>query len=120
MTKTRMRAIARLYIETLKLGSWNIELDFDTELARGDAEVAWTWDYDEATIRLDAKQWRAWSDEKAMRVVAHELVHVLMRDLMVAVEETLDQLPKRLRPLAHARYDHELEGVTERVAALIS
>ena len=120
MTRGQLSRLVAQYQRRLGLTHWALEVDFDSELKEGrDAEVAWSWNDDAATVRLAAGEWRGWDEDKARRVVAHELLHLLTRDLLVCGEEMVEALPKKARRLARARWEHEVEGVTERLAALL-
>jgi hypothetical protein len=97
-----------------------VAFEFDTTLDGRHAEVAWSWRYESATISFNADDWRDWDDAKAARVVAHELLHLVGRDLAVTVRDLIDELPKAARPLARERWEHEYEGVTERLARVLT
>lgn len=121
MTARRLRELVARYQRRLGLLHWTIEVDLDTELqGTRNAEVRWAWSYDSAVVVLDAGEWPGWSPDYAERIVAHELLHVLTRDLCVAASEAADCLPKAARKVVKDRWDHELEGVVERLAAVLA
>ena len=120
MTKARIIRLVNENGRRLRLTGWRIMIELDAELSGDtDAEVAWDWSYDNATIRFSEK-WRTWDEGYARRVIVHELLHLLTRDLCVCVAEVFTALPEGCHGLARDRWDHELEGVVERVAVLLT
>lgn len=121
MNKRRFCQLVERYRCRLMLRHWNIVVDFDRRPTSdtSNAEIRWDWSYDNATIRL-AAGWRDWEPAFAEGVVAHELVHALSRDLHVCVDDTFDSLPRSAQAVARAHFRHEVEGLTERLAVILT
>lgn len=105
--------------ERMLLPHWRVEILFDCEKVDGsDARIRWSFQYDEAVLEL-CVGWRAWSEGKARRILAHEFGHLLARDLQVAVLDQEDPLGDGWDQFFR-RYTHELEGLIERFAAIVT
>ena len=101
----------------LGLGQWNLELEFDVEFESPtqNAEVRWDWSYDNATLELGT-EWREWDNDRLQVVLVHELLHIFTRDLEVAVADAVDYFPLREKRHVRDRWQHEIEGVVDRLA----
>ena len=120
MTRARIVRLIERHARQLKLTAWKIEVDLSTKLpGEQDAEVRWDWSYDNATVVLAADKWPAWDEAYARKVIVHELLHIVTRDLCVCVAEVSVTLPKAAQRLARDRWEHELEGVIERLAVVL-
>lgn len=110
-------------VETLKhrfrLSHWKITLA-EGALEKCDARIDADTSYDFATLTIDPTQFAKWDRHTANHVIAHELLHLLMRDLDEAVETANSAIPNAAaRYMAQARYGHESEGVVDRLATLL-
>ena len=121
MTARQAGRLLAYWKRRLGLSHWNIRLELDAEFDPDttDAHVRWDWSYDNATVRL-APRVRGYAPEKAESVIVHELLHLVLRDLEVAVSEAGVQLPKKARRHFRDRWHHESEGVVERLAVLLT
>jgi hypothetical protein len=104
----------------LGLDHWKIEVKWDKPASEDqDARVEMEDWYDTCTMHL-ASEWREWNVQKAQAIVVHELLHLVFRDLGGAVEAVHALLGSEAKVLADARFQHEVEGVVERLAQVLA
>jgi hypothetical protein len=121
VTQRDLRRIVRDLVRVMNLRDWRIRIDFETRPAHA-GSVASTWrstHYDDAVIYL-CEGWRGWVPAQARQIMAHELGHLITRDLDRAVESLEDELEGSAWNLYFERYIHELEGVVDRYAEIIA
>lgn len=120
LTRADVVEVFALWQQRMRLTHWKLSFVFDEAPITGSwADVTCEDAYDEAKVRI-AAGFEGWGRDELNVIAAHELVHVLMRDLDVAVQSA----EKQIRPAALVewwldRYTHEAEGVVERVAQLL-
>ena len=121
MTKREVIKLVEAYQARLMLTHWKVEVEFDVELESktADAMVVWDWSYDNAVVQLK-EGWRDWSDDEAAKVIAHELLHLVLRDLEVSVADSCDYLPDDEKRHVRDRFQHEIEGVVDRLAVIVT
>lgn len=115
MTRARLERTVRVWQRRLGLERWDVEINWD-EACDEDANAA-TWRssfYDRATIRW-AEEWREWSPRKANEYAVHELLHLHLRDVDVVIGALEGQLHRDSYSLVDGRYEHEVEGLIERL-----
>lgn len=119
MTRADIEEIALTWRERLNLAHWTIRFSYPAEI-EGDplAETIGHDDYDHAEIRF-SPSFPSWTREYANTVVVHELMHLVTRDLARACESLDELLSAGARSLFKSWFDHELEGVVDRTAALL-
>lgn len=102
------------------LPHWRIEVLFDVDPPEPgvNAQIRWAFQYDQAVLEVCAG-WRSWSGGKVRRIIAHEFGHLIARDLQVAVLDQEDVLGDGWDQFFR-RYTHEIEGVVERYATIIT
>lgn len=66
-------------------------------------------------MKFDPK-WPSWSREFLNRIVVHELLHLLTRDIDEVVGDAEDQVHRDAATLLRRRYDHEIEGFVDGLA----
>lgn len=116
MTRPQLNAMLRFWVDMLRIGHWDVRIDFDVPASDNNhATCHWPFHYDEAFIRLD-KEWRAWSSERAERILIHELLHLVLRDQEVAIKGLISSLDDDAQNLAEYVTTHETEGVVDRLA----
>ena len=120
MTKREVeRTFARL-VKLMRLGHWRIKLDLDSPAGEGNNADVWrSYQYDDASIRL-AANWRQRSSREIAYLLAHELGHILLRDLDQAALSVEDDLGEEGFVHYERRYKHEAEGVVDRYAEMLA
>jgi hypothetical protein len=116
VTEKRLRRLFADWQGRLGLASWEVVLDFEepcSEVAH--AVASRPDDYDRATIRFD-KDWKKWSEAFSGRIVVHELLHLLTRDIDRVVADLEGELHKDAYTQVDRRYSHEIEGLVDRLA----
>ncbi len=116
MTRARLGRLLRRWQKVLKLEHWQLDLDFDNPTEEGhDSEAWYSQDYDKATIRFSV-EWPTWADRFAAETIAHELMHIQLRGINVAVDSLEGLIGKDSQAAFDKRWNHELEGLCDRVA----
>lgn len=115
MTKAQMERIVREWQRRLGLERWDLDVAWDPALEGSDASTWRSDSYDRATLRFDP-EWASWDVEFTNRIVAHELLHLLTRDVDVVVKDAQDQMHRDAGTLIERRYLHEIEGFVDRIA----
>lgn len=117
MTEKQRNDMVTKWKKNLRLDHWLIEIvDEEPDNPDALASVMPAESYDRATIRFSSS-WASWPTAFAERVVVHELLHIVFRDLVEAEQSIYDALSHDARVLYSRRLDHELEGVIDRLAA---
>lgn len=93
LTRSDIEDILSEWQRRLNLSHWRIKIEWDKELEDAVAEFAANDHYDSADIRI-AKGFEQWDRREANVTVVHELVHLVMRDIFVAVGAAESKLPK--------------------------
>lgn len=116
MTQRKLETIVRLWQRRLGLGTWELEIDFETPAADSHlAEMSQSRDYDEGTLRLES-EWQKWPTRKAHQVVVHELLHVVLRDLELYEVLLEGQLHRDVDSVVRRAHKHHLEQAVDRLA----
>lgn len=119
MTREQIEALFRSWAPRLRLGHWTITFDWTKPSPKGTwAAVTFEDSYDVAIVRVGAEH-DTWDPTVGEQVVVHELMHLVMRDAQRAVELTHKLLEPQARRLARVQFDHELEGVVDRMATVL-
>lgn len=118
-TRQDIETYVARWLPLLRLTHWAVTLDWGTPADDGDdASIHPTESYDLARMRLSS-DFAKWTPTYAEGVVVHELLHLVTRDLEHAADLTHGLLPKAARELAEAHFTHEVEGVVDRIAAVL-
>jgi hypothetical protein len=116
ITRKQVERTLRVWQTRLGLQTWDIKIDW--EKSAGDDINASTYrlnTYDRATLCFDTA-YVNWSKEFLNQTVVHELLHLVTRDLdRVFADFEISAHPEAYRVL-DKRYDHEIEGVVDRLA----
>jgi hypothetical protein len=110
------------------LVDWQLRLGLD----RWDIEVAWTEPlnedvlaeidphnpYDVAVLRL-CSAWSDWDRRTLNTIIAHELCHLVIRDLWLAAESVESFAPAEAWRVFKARWDHHEEQAVDRLARML-
>lgn len=107
----------------LGLAQWRIEVKivdvpFGT-MHNCDAAIQSADDYDHAIMHVKREALDRLSDRGLDEVVVHELMHVAMRDLDLAIHSVDDHLMPAVEDQWRMRVKHEREGLVERLALTI-
>lgn len=116
MTAKRLEHIVRVWQRRLGLESWDVKVNLH-EPCHEDADAT-TWrsnQYERAEIRFD-RDWGKWDLAFANRIVVHELVHLLARDVDEVMKPPLEHLDSRLAKTLEKIQDREMEGLVDRLA----
>lgn len=116
LQKKRVERAIREWQRRLGLAEWDLAINWN-DPCPDDADAS-TWrsnTYDRAEIKFDP-HWRKWSWEFMNRIIVHELLHLVSRDIDRVVASVESQLhPEAWRSL-DIRYDHEIEGLIDRLS----
>lgn len=120
MTERQLERIVRVWQKRLGLQAWDVKLSFvpTSYCSCSDDADATTWrqnDYDRAVIFPNAK-WASWDDDYLNRLIVHELMHLVTRDLDRVIASVEEQIHADAWRMIDKRYDHEIEGVVDRIA----
>ena len=111
------------------LAEWQRRLGLD----RWEIEVAWTEPVDEedslaeiephnpyevAVLRLCCS-WSGWDRRTLNTIIAHELCHLVIRDLWLAAESVESFAPAEAWRVFKARWDHHEEQAVDRLARML-
>lgn len=116
MTRPQFEKALREWQRRLGLDAWDIAVEWD-EKANEDSDAT-TWrsaDYDRATIRLDSG-WAKWTDAFTHRIIVHELVHLLTRDIDEAFKLLKRHVSEAVWAVSDDVYEHEIEGLCDRLS----
>lgn len=120
MTKNRLERIVTDWQYRLGLERWVITIQWDVRPENDGAlaEVKPHDTYDRAALRF-WPDYPQWSEEWAAKIVVHELLHILHRDIDRAVDAAISDLPAGAFGQADARYEAALETFIDRIALRI-
>lgn len=110
MTRKQLERIVRTWQKRLGLETWDLYIDLDEPCPdHADATMTRSNQYERATLRFD-KEWSGWSRAFGNIVVAHELIHLLLRDVeeIWKEAETQDVLDRV--------FDREVEKLVDKLA----
>jgi hypothetical protein len=117
MTQKQLCGVVAFWQGRLGLSHWKLAVDFGadpvTEHAR--AEIHTSIHYDEADIYV-ARDWQKWSKAEAHGLMVHELMHLVCRDLDRVHADAEQLLHPEVWKAFDLRYQHEIEGVVDRLA----
>ena len=121
LSRDELERILAVWQHRLRLDHWRIEIAWDRPLDDDDAEgeVQCAEHCDSATVRL-ATGCTGWTRARASAVVVHELVHVVCRDMDALVDAAKLAMGDQTHVLFADRYEHETEGVVERLATVLA
>jgi hypothetical protein len=119
----RVEQVAR-QLTPLGLAHWEFDVQIvDTdglEAPNSDAQVQASTKYDSAQMCFRREFIEVAEVEDIDKTIVHELLHLLFRDFENLLDLATQELGVTARELAEKTYDHELEGVIERVARALS
>lgn len=121
MTRDQLEAIVREWQRRLNIPHWRVIINWNKieESDKALARVARDGDgYEGATLSF-APEWRTWSVQETNEIIAHELTHMLMHDLEMAGVSAEEVLTGTAWRLFNHRFEHELEGVVDKLALLL-
>lgn len=105
----------------MAVSHWHVRIEFDSVEGGAGARGAiwWTFQYDECTLHLPPG-WREYDDVEFVRLIAHELGHLICRDLEMTFKSAEVSMNKHAWQQFRTRYVHEIEGVVDRYATIIA
>ena len=119
MTRPQIDKLVAKWQRRLKLDHWDIKVDWSKPAK--DESFATTWrmnSYDRAEIYFDPA-FTTWDAVFTEKTIVHELLHLVTRDL----DRVLGDVDGMIHPEAFRavdkRYEHEIEGVVDRLAAIL-
>lgn len=116
MTQRELEAILRLWQGRLGLERWELKVEWDKPAGEDfEAQIFCSADYDSARIRFEP-EWSKWTREHAHKVIVHELLHALHRDIDNVLSGLDGQLHRDAQNVVEWQYRHALEGMIERLA----
>jgi hypothetical protein len=118
MTQEQIEDLVARWVPRLSLTHWKLTVDWENAAEDCEAQVDWADSYDEAVLHF-AETHTDWTRDKAEHVVVHELVHLIFRDLQATAKAGRTPLGLAARTVAEVAFEHELEGVVDRVAAAL-
>ena len=98
-------------VDAYEVVSWTEPVDADEAFAEITAENP----YDVAVLRL-APGWSEWDRRMLNLTIAHELCHLLIRDLWLAAESVESFAPPHAWSVFKSRWDHHEEQAVDRLA----
>lgn len=122
MTQAQLEKRLRRLQTAMNLDHWNIEVKFVDVCADNEdagAAVMRSPSYDAAEIHVSTKHTAELTDFEVDVTLAHELMHVLMRDYDAAINQVLEYVPEKQRAVFDAWLDHAEEGVVDRLARTV-
>lgn len=117
LTRADITDTLRVWQQRLLLDHWLIEINWAETIDDGEAnaEIRIEEDYDAAKLVL-AAGYAGWPREWANKVLVHELLHLVFRDLEEHVKAAKVLATGPVYDLFIDRYNHECEGVVDRIA----
>ena len=110
ITRKQLERIVWEWQKRLGLGTWDVKLDFSEPCPdNADAVVTRSNQYERATVRFD-KDWPKWTKPFANLIVAHEMVHLLTRD----IDEVWKEAEKQ--DVLDRIFDREMEKLVDKLA----
>lgn len=116
MTRKKIERLVRTWQSRLGLDSWDIILDWtNPSPSENDADCWRSDDYDRAKLRFNA-DFSKWTDIFAERIVIHELLHVITRDIDRVIADLDGEIHRDVFTQTNRRYEHEIEGLVDRLS----
>lgn len=121
LSRESLEAIVREWQRRLNIPHWRIVVNWEKAL-----DPAETWaeidregnaQYEAAEMRF-ASNAHSWNVQLANEVIVHELMHMLVSDLDVAVASAADVMTGPAYKVFGARVLHETEGLIDKIALL--
>lgn len=118
MKKPEIEQTVRAWQTRLGLDGWTIAIAFAEIPDNSYSQIAPEDDYDRATLTISPSHIN-WTQPFANQTIVHELLHLLVRDIDVMVEDAREQLHPQASAQIEKRYEHEIEGLVDRLASRI-
>lgn len=125
VTQDELAAIVAFWIPKLGLERWDIQIEWDEKEWRElhgddssgpDASMHRSRDYDQASILFNPNDYAKWPPLKAHRIVVHELLHALTRDVEHVLDLLDGHLHRDVESVLRATHRHAIEGAVDRLA----
>ena len=110
--------LIRLYKRRMRLMTWiiNVELNDDPNWENM-ATIQAVEGRDEAIMTIAARQ--DWTKDTLRRTVVHELVHLVLNDILMLAGDWGENLKPKDRRLYDKQFDREIEETTNHIAEVI-
>lgn len=119
MTRRQIEKLVYRWQRKLKLDHWEIEIKWSEAPTPGSYATTWRMNqYDRAEIYV-SPEFTTWTADFAERTMVHELLHLVTRDLDRVLGDAEGFLPKTAFRWIDKRYEHEVEGVIDRLATVL-
>jgi hypothetical protein len=118
MTKQKIEATVREWQTRLGLDGWKIAVQYADMPGEEWAKIEPFSSYDHASLTVSVG-YPNWTPAVANVTIVHELLHLLVRDIDAVVEDARSQLHPQASAQVEKRYEHEVEGFVDRLAARI-
>lgn len=116
MTQAKILKLVASWQEFLGLSQWDIAVDFDTPTGEeANAHIFRFNQYDKAILYLN-QDWKSWNLRHTNELIAHEMLHLLARDLEQAWQSVDNHVTDEVFMALDDRFVHELEGLVDRLA----
>lgn len=109
-------------LDTFYLKSYHISVGWEPKESGHVASVIRLWKYDSARLQVSRKQFGSMDDEMRVKVLLHELGHLLMRDCDFVVDRLVIKpyLSKTERKVAREAYSQAYEKFCDRFAESVA
>ena len=118
MTRKQIEATVSEWQTRLGLDGWKIAVQYADMPGEEWAKIEPFSAYDHATLTVSVG-YMNWTPAVANVTIVHELLHLLVRDIDAVVEDARSQLHPQASVQVEKRYEHEVEGFVDRLAARI-
>jgi hypothetical protein len=115
MTRRDLDKILAKWLARLPLDDWTVEIKVEPCDSFANAQVYLPRDYHDAEIRISS-DFAKWDTREANRVIVHELMHVVLRDLDSVAVQAAALLGGQAESLSRAAWLHVEEGLVEQMA----
>ena len=118
MTRKQIEATVSEWQTRLGLDGWKITVQYADMPGEEWAKIEPFSSYDQAALTISVG-YPNWTPAVANVTIVHELLHLLVRDIDAVVEDARSQLHPQASVQVEKRYEHEVEGFVDRLAARI-
>lgn len=119
-TEEELERYVRTWQRRLGLDEWRIEINLDGDVPehndeKAEASAIRSQVFDDAEVRFHP-DWRMWSPYKLETVVVHELLHLVIRDLELIVDDVDGLLHRDVHDVIREGYRRHVEQAVDRLA----
>lgn len=120
MTEKELKRVLKVWCKRLKLEHWQFRFNLgeDPPGSGDEADISMCENYDAATIRLRSG-WEDWDVDTLNEVIAHELVHCLLKDFQYAALIGRGGFTADAADMYAHRITHEVEHTTDTITMIM-